>query len=315
LQRHFNTNEVVLQASAAQGNHLSWSTEIHGDAAFIRVEDGPEKDRHLSVESSLLDCVRGTGVRTPGVLGCDASRSRVPFAWQALERIPFPDLNHWFKSGTLVVPRIAFALGAAVARWQEITLDGFGTLDENLRGYRTSYADYFHLRLEEHLHFLKARGFLTDTDEILAEVERHGALLTLERGCLVHKDLALWNILGSTDEIAAVIDFDDAISGDPVDDLSLLACFHDAAFLQQSVEGYRSTRPLPPEFLRRFWLHLLRNMIVKAVIRVGAGYFERSDRFFLIGTGLTGADLKRMTRERLALALKGLREDSELSVL
>ena len=315
LQRHFSEQEVVLHPTAAQGNHLAWTTDIAGQAAFIRVEDGPEEDRHLAVEGLVLDRVRDAGVRTPRVLGCDVSRSRVPFAWQALERIPAPDLNHWFKAGTLEVPRIAFDIGVAVAKWQEIGLEGFGTLDASLRGHRTSYADYFHLRLGEHLHFLKARDFLTDTDGILAEVEGHSALLADKRGCLVHKDMALWNILGSANEIAAFIDFDDAISGDPVDDLSLLACFHDAAFLQQTLEGYQSVRPLPVEFRRRFWLHLLRNMIVKAVIRVGAGYFERSDGFFLIGAGRSGGDLEQMTRDRLALALRGLREDADTSIL
>ncbi|MFN9915135.1 MAG: phosphotransferase, partial [Pirellulaceae bacterium] len=39
-------------------------------------------------------------------------------------------------------------------------------------------------------------------------------MLNLPLGCLVHKDLALWNILGTRDQIAAFIDFDDAISGD-----------------------------------------------------------------------------------------------------
>jgi hypothetical protein len=65
-------------------------------------------------------------------------------------------------------------------------------------------------------------------------------------------------------------------------------------------------KPLP-----RFWLHLLRNLIVKAVIRVGAGYFERDDGFFLGG----GAALRRATHERLALALDGLRRDADLSLL
>ncbi|MFN7890956.1 MAG: hypothetical protein ACK5OC_11755, partial [Pirellula sp.] len=64
-----------------------------------------------------------------------------------------------------------------------------------------------------------------------------------------------------------------------------------------------------------FWLHLLRNMIVKAVIRVGAGYFDRGDGFFLIGTGGSGADLKRTTHARIALALRGLASNSDLSIL
>jgi len=162
---------------------------------------------------------------------------------------------------------------------------------------------------------LTEHGFLANAKEIREEIENHRALLELPQGCLVHKDLALWNILGARDQIAAFIDFDDAISGDPMDDLSLLACFHDTAFLHRAFEGYQSVRALPEHHLRRFWLHLLRNMIVKAVIRVGAGYFDRDDGFFLIGSGSSGSNLREMTLSRLATALRGLREGCGLDIL
>ena len=312
LGRHFDTSNVVLQPSSGQGNHLTWTAVVDGKALFIRVENGPEKDGHLAVESAVLDRVRAAGVRTPRVFGCDVTRDRVPFAWQALERISVPDLNHWFKQGTLEVPKVAFEIGAAVAKWQEIRLEGFGALDESLRGYRETYADYFHLRLDEHLRFLTARGLLANADEMRVEIETHRPLLDLAPGCLVHKDLALWNILGTEREIYDFIDFDDSIAGDPMDDLSLLACFHDAAFLQRAFEGYQSVRGLPEEHRRRFWLHLLRNMIVKAVIRVGAGYFERDGGFFL---NSPGTNLREITLSKLATALRGLREGSGLDIL
>lgn len=322
LRRHFDTQSVVLSPGAGQGNHLTWNAEVDGRPLFVRVENGPEKDDHLAVESALLDQVRAVGVITPKVFGCDATRSRVPFAWQALERIAAPDLNHWFKQGELEVNKIAFEIGAAVAKWQWITFEGFGVLEwpaqssvrnedlakpephRGLCGPHSAYAEYFHLRLDEHLRFLTERGFLANADEIRAEIETHRALLEFAPGCLVHKDLALWNILGTRNEIAAFIDFDDAISGDPMDDLSLLACFHDEAFLQRAFEGYQSVRSLPEEHLRRFWLHLLRNMIVKAVIRVGAGYFERDGGFFL---NSPGTNLRQITLSKLATALRELR--------
>jgi fructosamine-3-kinase len=335
LRRHFDTNNVVLNPGAGQGNHLTWNADVDSAPLFIRVENGPESDAHLAVESALLDHVRATGVITPRVFGCDASRSRVPFAWQALERISAPDLNHWFKQGTLELPKMAFEIGVAVARWQGITFDGFGPLAWSaqssvragvphrglcgplLIGGHANYADYFRLRLAQHLAFLVERQFLSAAQraEIEQAIVAHRELLQLSQGCLVHKDLALWNILGSETKIAAFIDFDDAISGDPLDDLSLLACFHDAAFLRRAFEGYESVRPLPAEHRRRFWLHLLRNMIVKAVIRTGAGYFERDDGFFLIGAGSSGADLKRFTHARMALALRGLADDADLTIL
>jgi fructosamine-3-kinase len=356
LQRHFVTQIVELSTGIGQGNHLTWTARVAGQSMFMRVENGPEKDGHLAVESALLDCVREAGVITPRVYACDATRSRVPFAWQALERISAPDLNHWFKQGRLDVPQIAFDIGTAVAQWQQITFPNFGALEDpavgwvwrqparlpvgtdksyasvspasaladtllpnttTLRGCHATYADYFHLRLDQHLHFLVTRGFLTQSqsDEILAEIETHHSLLQLDTGCFVHKDLALWNILGSENEIAAFIDFDDAISGDSMDDLSLLACFHDDVFLRRAFEGYQSIRCLPANYLRRFWLHLLRNMIVKAVIRVGAGYFDRDDGFFLISPGTSGQSLREFTLSRLDLALRGLRNSSDIDIL
>lgn len=320
LRRYFGALQVQLSSGVGQGNHLTWNAEVDGVAMFVRVENGPERDGQLAVESGVMDQVRALGVRTPLVHGVDATRSEVPFAWQALERIGCQDLNHWFKQGCLKVPEVAHEIGVAVATWQGLTPPRFGPFDAErwgesggLAGYHGGYADYFCLRLEEHLDFLVKRGFLSaaERSEIAEEVANHAALLEIKQGCLVHKDLALWNVLGEPDRIAAFIDFDDAISGDAMDDLSLLGCFHDTAFLESALAGYQTVRALPDQWRRRFWLHLLRNMIVKAVIRVGAGYFDRGDGFFLIGTGGSGADLRRLTQERLALALHGLRSDAD----
>lgn len=324
LQDHFSTERVVLTPAGSQGNHLTWSAKVDHLSMFVRVENGPEQDDHLALESALIDQVRATGVPTPKVYGFDVTRYRGPFAWQALENIPHPDLNQWHKQGTLSTSRIAFKIGTAIARWQSIQSQGYGPFDSalwsnkhQLSGYHASYAQYFSLRLDHHLGFLMKRGFLSSErcSTIIAAIAKHQYLLKLDQGCFVHKDLALWNILGTETEISAFIDFDDAISGDPMDDLSLLACFHDAAFLKRAFDGYQKIRPLPEEHLRRFWLHLLRNMIVKAVIRVGAGYFDRSDDFFLIGTGNNGSELRRMTQDRIALALQGLRDNADLDLL
>jgi fructosamine-3-kinase len=317
LRGSFQTNAIRLANGSGQGNHLTWNAVIDGQEAFIRVENGPERDGQMAVESQILEKVREAGVVTPRVLGCDATRSKVAFAWQALELIHAPDLNHWFKQGLLDTHAVAKQIGESVACWQSISPDGFGVLDTGWRGYRSTYADYFHLQLDRHLDFLVKQHFLTQhrCDEVMREVSLHDTLLRFERGCLVHKDLALWNVLGTEKAVAAYIDFDDAVSGDEMDDLSLLACFQDAAFLQCAMAGYENIKPLPSEYQRRFWLHLLRNMIVKAVIRVGAGYFERDDSFFLIGAGSSGGGLRQFTMDRLMLALKNLREDAPVSAL
>jgi aminoglycoside phosphotransferase (APT) family kinase protein len=324
LRDHFPGKKLSLRAAGGQGNHITYRATIDELECFVRLEDGPERDDYMEVESRVLADVRALGVATPRVLAVDASRQQVPFAWQVLEFIDHPDLNQLHKAGRLDLPRAAHEIGASVARWQTVQPRGFGPFDaelhrrENrLEGFHPRYEDYFFLHLERHLRFLRDRDFLSSEEAaaIAEEIETHRELLALSQGCLVHKDLALWNILGSATQIAAFIDWDDAISGDPMDDLALLGCFYDGPILARALKGYATVRPLPADHRRRFWLHLLRNMIVKAVIRVGAGYFDRTDRFFLIGAGGTGADLKVFTRARLAAALRGLREDQPIDTL
>jgi aminoglycoside phosphotransferase (APT) family kinase protein len=324
LAGHFETAHVALRPGGGPGNHLTFEADINGRALFVRVEDGPEHDDYIEAESGVLGEVRALGVPAPRVHAVDASRAQVPFAWQVMDRIAQPDLNHWHKQGRLDLPRACEAIGAAIARWQAIEPAGFGPFnpavlreEQRLAGFHERYEDYFRLQLETHLRFLEERGFIPreQAADIEQAVDAHRELLQLDRACLVHKDLALWNILGSETEIAAYIDWDDAIAGDPMDDLSLLGCFHDGAALAAALRGYSYIRPLPAEHGRRFWLHLLRNMIVKSVIRVGAGYFERGSSFFLIGAGGSGARLESFTRARLAAALHGLRENLPIESL
>jgi len=324
LRAAFTTSDVAVTPVASQGNHLTFAARIDGVERFVRLDDGPENDDYIEVESHLLAVVRALGVVAPQVYAVDAGRRTVPFAWQVMDRIDAPDLNQLLKAGTLDLPTVATKIGAAVARWQGVELTGFGPFDPQrlrqtgrLTGFHATYAAYFRLHLERHLHYLVEKQFLTaaEADAVRAAIDDHAGLLDLASGCLVHKDLALWNILGTSTEIAAVIDWDDAVGGDPTDDLSLLACFHDADVLTAAIAGYQSIRPLPSDDRRRFWLHLLRNMLFKAVIRVGAGYFDRADDFFLIATGANGQSLRDFTHDRLMKGLHGLRNDAPLTML
>ncbi len=320
LARTFSGERIELLPAAGQGNHVTFTATIGGRDAFVRVEDGPDGDDYMEVEARVLREVARLGIPTPAVLAVDASRRDVPFAWQVLERVPHVDLNRHLMEGRLDLARIAPEIGKSIARWQVIAPAGFGPFDVarlresgELRGYHEAYADYFQARLDEHLIFLAQRNFLSAAQrrEISQAIDGHAALLELAEACLVHKDLALWNILGPADRIAAFIDWNDAAGGDPMDDVSLLGCFHDGATLGQVLAGYATVRPLPAEHRRRFWLHLLRNMIWKAVIRVGAGYFDRTSGFFLIGAGSSGAGLRAFTLARIDAAMHGLRSDAD----
>lgn len=324
LCKTLGSSNVNLTPFPSQGNHLTWLAEVDGKLIFLRVENGPEMDRHIEVESALTTLVGRTGVAVPKVIAVDASRSEVPFAWQAIEYFDCADLNTHFKAGRLQTKPIARDIGAAVAKWQSVPTTGFGIFKEAsidhtepAKAYHSDYESYYRLRLSEHLQYLADKSFLsvTETTRIEHAINCHSELLQISSGCFVHKDLALWNILGSPTSIAAFIDFDDSISGDPMDDLSLLACFHATEFVREAIHGYQTARPLPEDYRRRLWLHLLRNMIVKSVIRIGAGYFDRSQDIFLFGNKDNGRDLETFTKNRLITAVSGLENNSDIDIL
>jgi Ser/Thr protein kinase RdoA (MazF antagonist) len=324
LEKRFPGIPVELYPAQGQGNHRTFRLTLGEQEAFARLEDGPDHDDYFAVESLLLTDLKTRGIPVPRELACDCARTETPFAWQLLEYIPHPDLNHYYKQGLLALEQVAGSIGEAIARWQALRPRRFGPFSAFtarrrgvLVGLHDNYESYFMLNLTRHLDFLVAHAFFTDSQAgaIMTAIESRRQLLAIPHGCLVHKDLALWNILGTPQRIAAYIDWDDAVSGDPMDDLSLLGCFYDAPVIECALAGYACVRPLPENHLPRFWLHLLRNMLVKAVIRVGAGYFNRNDTFFLIDAGATGSDLESFTRRRIETAIRGLCDNLDLAAL
>lgn len=309
----FQSNYFSLKSTGGQGNHITYKADFEGKQYFFRIENGPEKDDYMEVETGLCSMLNEMGIPAPEIFAMDSSRQNYPFAYQIMEFIDSPDLNKLYKEGNLNVPAIMQQTGRFIARWQDIPTNGFGffhtkTLREKdcLKGLCTTYAEYFNTNLSRHLDFLVEKEFIdrAKVKQITDIITEHLSLLNIPKGCLVHKDIALWNMLGDTNQIKSIIDWDDTISGDPTDDISLMACFHSGEEILTLIEGYKEVKELPQNFEVRFWLHLLRNMIFKAVIRVGAGYFGQTNSFFLIDTD--GDALHNFTLERIELACKGI---------
>ncbi|NGM60417.1 aminoglycoside phosphotransferase family protein [Sphingobacterium sp. SGG-5] len=322
LNQYFRERLVELALAGGQGNHITYIANYGDKSYFVRLENGPEKDDYMLVGSKVMESVKSMGVPVPTVYLTDVSRLYVPFAIQVMDLIPDQDLNILEKSGTLDVLNVAASIGKNVAKWQSVRLDRYGLFkpesvrDQNiLEGYHDSYEQYFFLNWDIHLDFLQSSGFLGESkiQELNEVVVSFRHLLQLDEGCLVHKDLALWNILGNNSGVSAFIDWDDAVSGDPVDDLSLLGCFHSGEVILAVMAGYQQEKPLPENFEQRFWLHLLRNIIFKSVIRVKGNYFDMSDKFFL--NNVKNNSLEKFTLDRIDSAVKGLKGNLAVEML
>ncbi|MFA6959202.1 MAG: aminoglycoside phosphotransferase family protein [Opitutaceae bacterium] len=196
-----------LKPAGGKGDHRTYFLDYSGGRAFVRVEDGPEQDGHLAMESQVMTEVAKTGVPVPRVLFTDASRTQVPFAVQVIEYFDCPDLNALHRDGSLQLEHIVGEIGRGIIRWQDVPASGFGPFDSEattntgrLTAYHETYPQYFRLHLERHLTLLVTSEFLTPSEaaDINRVIDEHSALLDLSQSCLVHKDVALWNIMGSS---------------------------------------------------------------------------------------------------------------------
>ena len=311
---HFPDTPVQTSATGSAGNHYAYLIHMPQRTCFFRADDGKLDDDYMEAEAVAMARARQQGVPVPDLIATDTTRSRFPVRYQILEYVAHPSLREHDQRGILDRRAVSEQLGVYLALLHGITGEGFGFLDTErlrrdgkLQGLDRSHAEYFHKRLDDHLGYLQEVGFLdrAGVGRIEAVLQRHAGLLDIERPALLHKDLAFWNVVGPPDRVAAIVDWDDTVLGDPVDDLAIVRCFYDAEVFEPLVAGYRRTAELPADFTTRLWLYVLRNMLWKAKIRHFMGYFEMDECFF-IRSRENQDSLEAFTHQRIDTAIAEL---------
>ena len=279
---------------AVDGNHGAFRFACAGREYVLRCDDGRGNDDYLLAESAVLAVLRERGLSVPAVHATDVSRDRHPLRYQIIDFCPQPPLLEHLRAGYLDKPAMAAQMADFLAELHRCQLPGFGFIDTQrlagsgeLHGSLARWSDYFDTCLDRHTAYLRDHAVLPagTLDHMLAVFSRERGLLEVDRGVLLHRDFAWWNILGTPDRIAAVIDWDDAVVGDPADDLGIVACFCEPAFFDRLLAAYSAHHPVDAGFRPRIALSTLRNMAWKMVIRHELGYFDRDRGFFLSAIG------------------------------
>ena len=304
----------AIRHTGSAGNHYAYLIDPGARTYFFRSDDGKVEDYYMLGERAAMDLAARNGVPVPRLFACDVSMSHYPIRYQIFEHIPFPDLNKHDQAGKLDRGAVAQQMGTILARLHDIELDGYGffapaklSTSGQIRGLDASARDYFRKCLHTHLGYLRDVSFLSteQVNHIERLIDRHDQLLDLDRGRMLHRDMAFWNLVGSPTDVLAVVDWDDVVIGDPADDLSIVRCFYDDDIWIPLLESYRRLRPLPEDFDGRVSLYLTRNMLWKSMIRHYMGYFEITGDFFILNRETAG-DLEKSTRKRLAMGVEGL---------
>ena len=305
----------TVRPTGSAGNHYAYLIDHAGGTYFFRSDDGKLDDDYMLAEEAAMALATAHEVPVPKVFACDVTMSRYPVRYQILEYLPYPDLNKHDQADRLDRVNVARQVGTILARLHHIELEGFGfwntqmlATSGTIRGLDASARDYFFKCLDTHLRYLRDVEFLTadQVTEIEALVQRHDSLLNIEKGSMLHKDMAFWNLVGSPTQVMAVVDWDDVVIGDPVDDLSIIRCFYDDDVWLPLLDSYRKLRPLRDDFDARLALYLTRNMLWKSMIRHYMGYFDMTGNFFILNRESAGG-LEAATRKRLAMGVDGMR--------
>lgn len=311
----FGSDPDALRPLRVDGNHVNFVIGHGGTDYLFRADDGSGDDAYMLAESRLMELAAARGVPVPRVHHVDVSCTTAPFRFQLMDYVAAPSLNAHHRDGTLDTDAVAFQLGRVLCCLHGIALPGFGFIDvERLAregtvcGLDSGYPAYFNRRLDEHLGYLVQHDLVSAAAaaEIRSLLERHAPRLVRRQGVLVHRDPALWNVLGTPDRVTAIIDWDDAVAGDPADDLGILACFYDEAFMNRVMAGYAGDTGLTDDFRCRMALHTLRNMLWKTKLRHALGYFEKGGDFFLNLPGVQ-EPLKTFTLHKLEQSMADVR--------
>ncbi len=161
-----------------------------------------------------------------------------------------------------------------------LSFEGIASEPPRLEGLHAHWDDFLLLRLDDHLRLCVKAGKMDDAEarSARAHVDSRRDALRGQAPALLHGDPGSHNFIAGADGIRAVIDWEDALLGDPLFDLASLCTFHPERRHAAIFAGYGVAIAPGTEAWDRFWLCFLRIALAKTVHRLRFGYADRPDR-------------------------------------
>lgn len=213
------------------------------------------------------------------------------------EGAPFDFVIQAFASGVCLselgdsslddAPEFLFEMGRALCHVHDVAGRCAGLLDcdapdeSQPTGVHSSWTQYIWLRLDEHIQTCARAGYLNDeiTLRILHYFNEYTSLLDVRPRRLLHGDLGIHNVCVNTRTkvISAMLDWEDALIGDPLFDLAMVSSFQPPRRLPEFYRGYGLNQPSLEE-QRLLALYFLRIALSKTVHRLRFGVRDKPGR-------------------------------------
>lgn len=270
-----------LKAHRTGTLHSTFTYRAGSDQYLLRVFNHPNLPAyHMHLEEWAASAAQ-EGL-FPSVLPfvTDTSRYLAPFDYQILpylgprtaRNLDPLDLKETLAQVAMLLPRV-----------HAVMLKGYGPLDPRPlfncaplapRGLFDTWEDYLRVGLDDHLDTCVSIGAITPAERasIVRIFSEYPETFAFQPG-LVHGDLSSGNIL--VDQGLRVIDWENAIAGDPVFDLAAWSASHmpvkparpGASRFPGIVDPYYEAESKPYDFDLRFWIYYLRIVLARTVHR------------------------------------------------
>lgn len=228
-------------------------------------------------EKNIVTWLNNMQIPSAPILNIDCSRTEYAFDYMIMEKVNGSPLSSFVNDAHKAYNHL-YQLGKTLAQIHQIKVDGYGSLvsdstfeQNSYVGIRKSWKEYLYTQLDVHIKYCYDKKIidLNQSDMIGEIFLTHEKVFDIAQPCLLHGDLGNQNIFIQQDTDAVVlIDWGDALSGDPVFDVAMWGSFvgnHEK--LNLLLEGYQSVSNLHVDFELRYWLYYLRIMLAKTVHR------------------------------------------------
>lgn len=239
-------------------------------------------------------------LRTLGLPGLDVPAYSVipaavyPFPFLIVEEAKGKPLNSLEDPQSQALPEpLLFEIGRTFAQIHQIEAEGGGLINVRSlgppnpaslyltpRGLHSDWRSYIRTRLSEHIQTCVQIGAMDSSEARTTEAHfsKASALLSDAPLRLLHGDPGHHNVFSDGRKITAIIDWEDALAGDPIFDIAYWGTFVRDEMRARFLEGYVTIEKLPSDFEDRYWLYYLRIALSKTVHRHRFGTKDRSGR-------------------------------------
>lgn len=214
----------------------------------------------------------------------DVSQTLAPFDFQIVELAKGESL-HDLVQNRGDHKKLFYKFGIIIGKLHKIKTQKFGQFDvqkilihKNAQGIYSSWKQYIKCNLAAHIRYCNDIGAVTkeEVKNILSIFDTHSHLFQIAKPRLIHGDLANHNIMIHNNQISALIDWEDSLSGDPAFDIAYYGTgsWTNKYWFTNFIRGYKTIHELSVDFWQRYWLYFLRIALSKTVLRHKLGVLK-----------------------------------------